>query len=254
MTQKACEHCGAEFEPPAKNPRRRTCSRSCAVALQWRDAAVRERRTISQSAAHRTPEARARTVATNHRRWARPGEREKLSQRNREAWADPATRERLSQAIRARQSTPEMRRFYSEMRKAMWRDPIYRARVTEIVRASHRTDEYRALFSALLRERWKDPVWREKWSAATRRRYAKAPPTQHAEAPQPLAQLPPVAPPSPRPETPLSAARMAEEDAIAAFLAAKGVTKIPAVGDPAIFSLPPIRWDKKKRRETRAAE
>ncbi len=242
-----CEQCGATFEPPRKS-KRRTCSRSCHAALGW--ARNRGSRLASISAAQKRRS--AEIVAQNHRRWARPGEREKLSQRNREAWTNPATREKLSAGIRKAQSTPEKRQFYSDMRRALWRDPAYRARVTEIIRTTHRTEEYRALFSALLRERWQDPVWREKWIAAMRRR-AKPSSAPAAEPRAAVVALPPPAPPPVQPERPKTAARLAEEDAIAAFLASKGVTKVPAVGDAALRGLPDLEWDKSSRKWGRKA-
>ena len=153
-----CEHCNVEFDPPTAKSRRRSCSRSCAIALSWNTNRAQRVRSISAAHKRRGPA----QAEMNRQRWARPGEREKLSERNRQEWADPISRERRSAAIQRAHSTPEKRQFYSDLRRAMWRDPVYRARVTQIVRESHQTPEYRALFSALLVERWKDPVLREK--------------------------------------------------------------------------------------------
>lgn len=241
-----CEHCGTEFEPPLKNPSRRSCSRACAIALGWRNG-NRERRCAALSAAQK---ARGAAISEqNRQRWARPGERERLSERNRTAWADPAMRAKLSAGIRANHSLPEMRRLYSEIRRLAWQDPEYRAKASAAIRRSKNTAEARGLFSALLRERWKDPVWREKWAAATRRRYAKPEPESRKPA---LAIIAPVPPPPPKPQAPLSAARQGEIDAIAAFLARHGATKLPGVGDPALGELAPLQWDRTKRKFTRA--
>lgn len=229
----ACQRCGAEFASP--NPNRRTCSRSCAVALGWLGD-TRDKRRASLSAAQK---ARGEEIAEqNRRRWAQPGEREAMSERNRRRWADPATRARLTEGIRARQSSPEMRRLYGEIRRRLWRDPEYRARASEAIRRSKGTPEARAMFSALLRERWQDPVWREKWMNTMSRLRAKA-----ALAPE----APAVAPPSPAPAAPVSGERQAELDAIAAFLAQRPVTKLPPVGDPALLALPFLKWDRTKR-------
>lgn len=243
-----CEHCGTEFDAPPENPTRRSCSRSCANALGWHNV-NRDRRRAALSAAQK---ARGAAISEHNRqRWARPGEREKLSARNRTAWSDPATRAKLSAGIRARQSLPEMRRLYAEIRRQLWRDPEYRARASEAIRRSKNTAEARALFSALLRERWKDPVWREKWTTAMRRRYAKLAPALQPQKPK-LAIIAPVPPPPAKPQAPLSAARQGEIDAIAAFLARRGITKLPSVGDPALGELAPLQWDRTKRKYTRA--
>lgn len=220
---------------------RQTCSRSCAVACSWRT--NREARLASISAAQKRRG--AQIAEFNRQRWARLGEREKLSERNRRAWADAKTRERLVTGIRERQRTPEMRRFYSDLRRAMWRDPAYRARVTEIVAASHRTPEYRALFSALLRERWRDPVWREKWMAALRRRYVKVAP------PPKTLVMPPLSPPPAAPDR-RSAARIAEDEAIAEFLRRRGARVMPPVGDPALGKLPDLVWNRETRKYARS--
>lgn len=159
-----CENCDVEFAPPANNPLRRTCGRACAAKIGWKAAPDRSA-AISAAQKKRGPA----IVAQNHARWARPGEHEKLSERNRQMWADPDTRRHLSAMIAARNGSPMMRQFYSDMRTAMWRDSEYRQRVTESIRRSHRTEEYRALFSRQLRERWHDPVYREKYIAGIRR-------------------------------------------------------------------------------------
>lgn len=38
------------------------------------------------------------------------------------------------------------------------------------------------------------------------------------------------------------------------FLARKGATRVPGVGDPGITELPPLRYDRKARRQTRRPE
>lgn len=165
-----CQNCGIEFTPPPDNKARRSCSRSCAVALAWKDPESSARRRASIEKARRTPESRARSVAANNRRWARPGEREKLSERNRKMWAKPRMRKKLSKAIRAAQGTPEQRAFYSRMRTAQWADPEYRRKTIEGIQRSKGSPEARALFSKLLRERWTDPAMRAKYTAANANR------------------------------------------------------------------------------------
>lgn len=245
-----CVVCSGSFEPPARNPKRQTCSKRCSSILSWRTTPDRAA-SISKAQKRRGAE----IAEMNRRRWTKPGEREKLSERNRKAWADPVAREKLSARIRRSHRRPELRRFYSEMRKALWQDPEYRARVTAAVAAGHRTEKYRALFSALLRERWKDPVWRGKWLAAMRRRYGHAIAEPTPEPPEPVpaaAQAPEPTQATPRASPDRrSPMRRAEEDAIAAFLAEKGLTKLPGVGDPELGKLPPLQWDRQVRRFTR---
>lgn len=245
-----CPVCGGKFEPPPRNRKRLTCSRRCAAFRSWQ---INPNRSAAISAGQKRNS--AAISERNRRRWAQPSERAKLSERNRQRWQDPVIRQQTIERQRAAQTRPERRQFYSAMRKALWEDPEYRARVTAAIRAGHQSQQYRAMFSALLRERWQDPVWREKWLAAMRRRYgheiaAPIPRPPDAlpvadSAPEPVAATPP-------PTTDhRSLARRAEEDAIAAFLAEKGFIKLPDVGDPELGKLPPLQWDRQKRKFTR---
>lgn len=169
----ACIVCGAGFALPPKrktsDKRRQTCSRSCAVALAWKNQDSRAKRIASIKAERNTPGAKARAARINRERWARPGEREKLARRNRERWADPSIREAMSAAIRAVQGTPEMRAHYSQMRRRQWaEDQSYRERTVEGIRRSKGSPEARALFSILLKARWRDPARRAKYMTAVR--------------------------------------------------------------------------------------
>lgn len=168
-----CENCGTEFATPTSNPRRRSCSRSCAVALSWKNSDTAARRQASIKAQKNTPEGRAQSTESNNKRWSIPGQRERLSDWNRERWADPKTREELSAAIKATHSTPEMRAFYSQLRTADWARPSYREKMIAAVRAHHGTPEARAKFSVLLRGRWQDPILRPKYLAGVRANAAK---------------------------------------------------------------------------------
>lgn len=165
-----CENCGKPFEPPPKNRRRRSCSRSCGVVLAWKDPASADKRRATITAVRRTPASRAASTNANNRRWALPGEREKLSERNKEMWAKPKMRKKLIAAVTAVNSTPEKRIFYSNFRRDAWADPAAREKILEAMRRSKGTPEARALFSQLLRERWNDPVMRAKYTAANHNR------------------------------------------------------------------------------------
>lgn len=163
-----CASCGNTFDPPPKS-RRRTCSRSCAVALAWKDPDKSAKRRASILLARRTPESRAASTAANNRRWAKPGERERMSEWNRRRWADPAIKTSLSYSIRAAALTPERRKKASLERAAAWQDPEVRSRMMAGMIAAHQRPEHRALMSAALRARWQDPVKRLPLLAAVRR-------------------------------------------------------------------------------------
>jgi hypothetical protein len=164
-----CPVCRGEFVRKKKS-RALTCSRSCAVALSWRNPEVKERRGASISATLTGPEHSARITRNNHERWSRPGEREKLSEQNRRRWADPETKVRVSLSIQREHGTPEKRALYSRIRKAFWDDPAGRKRMVDGIRRSKSTPEAKAKFSALLKARWQDPVMRAKYIAGNRRR------------------------------------------------------------------------------------
>lgn len=249
-----CESCGEPFDPPKRNPRRRTCSKVCSTKAAWKT--NRDGRIASIRRMRSTPEGKALSVEVNRKRWSAPGARERLSEWNRQRWATPEIREQLTAGIRERAQDPDRRAFYSRIRKAMWADPIGRAKMTAAVKASHSTDEYRALFSNLLRERWQDPVWREKWAAGMRRRFERERRLRAAAkaAPRPLLELPPLPPPPVAPERTRSPRQLAEEDAIAEFLAKQGATIIPDIGAPELARLvdeKPLVYDKKTRKYAR---
>lgn len=167
MKRISCENCGTEFLAYTK---RRSCSRSCAVALAWKDPEKSAKRRASITAVRRRPESRAASTAANYWRWCQLGAREKMAEQSRQRWAKPRMRKKMSKAIRAAQGTPEQRAFYSEMRTAQWaNNPEYRRKVVEGMRRHHTSPEARANFSILLTERWKDPEIRAKMVAANRR-------------------------------------------------------------------------------------
>lgn len=150
-----------------------TCTRTCAVAMSWKNPETAARRRASIRAEKLTPQARQRTVEINNRRWARPGEREKLSARNRETWADPKTAAKRTAGIRKAHRTPEKRAFYSELRRKDFQDPAYRARHLEAVRQAKASPEHRASLSESMRKRWQDPKQRAVMLAAVRRNAKK---------------------------------------------------------------------------------
>lgn len=94
-----CENCGEVYDRPRKS-KRRTCSRSCAVSLSWKNEETRAQRTASIIDAVNTPSNRRRISRENRKRWARQGEREKLSELNKSRWADESFKEKTSATIR----------------------------------------------------------------------------------------------------------------------------------------------------------
>lgn len=68
----------------------------------------------------------------------------------------------------------------------------------------------------------------------------------------PPATLPPI--PKRKPPPQVGATRAAELRAMEEFMAKKGATRVPGVGDPEIAELPPLRYDRHVRRETRRLE
>ncbi len=171
-----CARCDATFEQtePRKfatgihYSNRRCCTRACAIAWSWDRPGVREKRKAGISVSKQTPEAKAVLEAHNKRRWSKPEEHARLSEQNRREWADPLKKLLRSQSIAATHRTPEMRKFYSDLRKAWWQIPEMRQKMCEAATKAKNTPEFKAYFSALLRERWKDPVWRKKWERAVR--------------------------------------------------------------------------------------
>jgi hypothetical protein len=176
-----CENCFTVFEPATPRSSRRNCSRSCAVALSWKNPATKAARKAGIAADKRSPEAQKRLATFNQERWARPGERERLSDQNRREWSDPKARSGRVANIKKAHARPALRQFYSDLRKALWADPEVRARMTEGVRIAHSTPEARAKFSALLSARWRDPQFAAKmvdgiravWTPERRAAYGK---------------------------------------------------------------------------------
>lgn len=106
-----CEICGDAYDRPEKS-KRRTCSRSCAVSLSWKNDASRSDRCAAIKEAVNKPDNVRRIVNLNHKRWTDESERERLAALSRERWADPAYKEKTSAAIRE-VWTPEKREEYS---------------------------------------------------------------------------------------------------------------------------------------------
>lgn len=161
-----CANCRRWFKTETT---RKTCSRSCAVALSWRNPEVKARRGAAISAAKLTEKGRADTARSNRDRWARPGEKEKLAQQNRREWKIAG--EKRARSIKAAWG-PKQRAHLSAIRKRQWTEPEFRNKVIAAATASQRTQAYRAHFSEALKARWADPVWRAKYVAANRRRNA----------------------------------------------------------------------------------
>jgi hypothetical protein len=166
---KICPVCRVEYVLPPKS-KRITCSRSCGIKWSWKQPGTAERRYQAMVAARRTPEARARTVEINNKRWARAGEREKLSEQNRKRWADPYQNAKQAVAIQRVNATPEKRELQRQRIKARWDDPAGREKLVGGIRKSKSTPEARAKFSKLLKERWEDPVMRAKYTAGNKER------------------------------------------------------------------------------------
>lgn len=164
-----CPNCRMEFERPKKS-RRKSCSRSCAVALSWTDPKVRDRRVSGIKADCAKPERRAKLAELNRKRWARPEEKEKLAEQNRKMWHDPYRAARRSVSIKAAHSTPERREFYAELRRKEWADPEKRRERIEAMKAAKSTPEFKQRFRKLMEDRWKDPELRKKFVEANRRR------------------------------------------------------------------------------------
>jgi hypothetical protein len=162
-----CPVCRVEYVLPKKS-KRKACSKSCGISLSWRDPETRRRRYEGMLAGHRTPESRAKKVATNNRRWSDPKQRERLSEQSRKRWADPVTKMQISVAIQREHLTPEKRALYSANIKARWDDPEGRAKLIEGTKRGKQTPQYRANQAAEMKRRWSDPVLREKYMAAVK--------------------------------------------------------------------------------------
>lgn len=163
---RVCPSCSIAF---VSETQRKTCSRSCAVSLSWKNPSAAEKRISSIKAQKMSEESRLLSVAVNKKRWSRPGEREKLSRRSKEMWSDPVTRAELSAKIYIAQSTPEMRALYSKIRKDQWNDPQKRELMVRRIRETKGTPEARAKFSKLLKDRWDDPEGRKIYLAGVRK-------------------------------------------------------------------------------------
>lgn len=153
---------------------RRCCSRSCGIAWSWTRPGVKVKRKAGISISKNTSHAMDRLADHNKRRWSKPEEHTKLSEQNRREWADPMKRALRAQAIASVHRTPEMRQFYSNLRKEWWKVPAMREKMIVAARKAKQTPEFRAYFSELLKARWRDPAWRRKWLPAVRKNIAKA--------------------------------------------------------------------------------
>lgn len=170
MKIRKCQNCSKEFETETK---RLTCSRSCAVALSWKNPKSAASRKIGISKSKKTPEAIRQLAEHNERRWSRPGEREKLSEQNRREWANPRKRAKRSAGIKRAHGTPEKRYFYSRMREEQWaNDPEYRRKTLAGMRHRFDSPEFKLMFSNLLRERWLDPIMRAKYTDGIKRSHS----------------------------------------------------------------------------------
>lgn len=163
----ACAVCQREFTRKPKS-KRRTCSETCHVKLAWRK--NRDERLASLRAAGKSPKRVAALAETNRKRWADPAQHEKVSAENRRRWKDPETAAIMAAKIRLNHSKPEMRKFYSDMRKKAWQDPEYAAMVKAKSAASLREQSRRDKLRDLAKQRWADPVFRAKFTAANKAR------------------------------------------------------------------------------------
>lgn len=160
-----CKNCGTAFEGTlgfSGQKKRKTCSRSCAVALSWKKPGVREAKMASLSKAQSTPKALARLAAHNARRWAKPDEHQKLSEQNRREWRHPERAKKRAAAIKKKNNSPEVLAKFRAAKRELWKNPIYRESNTKAVREALATPENRARASAALRRRWQDPIKRQK--------------------------------------------------------------------------------------------
>lgn len=161
-----CASCGKPFDRPAGS-QRRTCSRSCAVSLGWRNASpeVRAARCEANSVAQIRAGAGARL---NTMRWARPGERERSAEKNRERWADPDYKARVSAAISAAHQSAEGRRVLSAAALKRWADPAIRERMLAGMVRSHQSPRHRRLMSRIRKLQWQDPELGPRYRKAAR--------------------------------------------------------------------------------------
>jgi hypothetical protein len=168
MTLK-CKICGKPYERGLKS-KRQCCSRSCWIALSWRNEETAAKRRATMSIVQK---ARRCGANLNRMRWSRPGERERLSEWNRKTWADPEIRKKRSAGIRRQARRPEFRKKMSDIRKRDWQNPEYREKMITGNRRGHGRPEYRKLFSDNLRRRWAEPKSRAKLLKAVRETAAK---------------------------------------------------------------------------------
>ena len=111
-----CVICSSEYERPRKSERR-TCSKSCAVALSWQAPGVKERRSESILEAKASPRGKVNHANANRVRWADPLQHEILTAKNVKNWRDENFRERTIQAIKAAW-TPEVRKRLSDKKRS----------------------------------------------------------------------------------------------------------------------------------------
>ena len=116
MSQRVCIVCLELFQRLPKS-RRRTCGRSCQVALAW--TTNPEKRTAGIAASKTRPDQQEILARINAKRWADPQEHENLSIDNRERWADKTIARQRSRSIKAAW-TPEKRQKAAERKTAEW--------------------------------------------------------------------------------------------------------------------------------------
>lgn len=170
-SEAVCKNCRTIFNRTGKQ---RTCSRSCAVALSWKNPACRKARIIGIRQERKTQKAKDRQAAANRKRWADPENRKRLSEWNKRHWRDPVTRAERAAQIRIAQSKPEYRAALSERRRKFWADPVKRAKHSARLKEVKNNPEHKKLVSDNMRRRWADPVTRKQLLAAVKRNSAKA--------------------------------------------------------------------------------
>lgn len=127
--------------------------------------------------------------------------------------------------------------------------------------ASHYPQDDREALIQALQHPWNSIANRASRLGLHRPRRPAASRALHAKLPAPAITLaPPLPPPTPRPSTPVALLPSlpfhavfcpSDDNDVSAFIATRGVTVCPPVGDPALLALPPMRWDPKSRKGTR---
>jgi hypothetical protein len=144
---KACVICHRELTG-AKRKGTKTCSRSCAHYLAWRNPAMRAKHQASVKASRADPKVRARmweTIIAAHRT---PESRAKKSETNRRSWADPEQRVRRVLSIKAAWDGDAARKArHAELKQAHWSDPEYREKALAAMRNGRRGRFKRAVIA-----------------------------------------------------------------------------------------------------------